>query len=91
MTPTAAANRPVRCHGRSMAASPAPEGTSESGAVNPNVGYYCGTERWPVKTLSDEGRKRVNLKPVPSTVVCGELLILAESVIRHTQDLVRPP
>jgi hypothetical protein len=38
-----------------MAASPAPEATSESGAVNPNVGYYCGTERWPVKTLDGCG------------------------------------
>jgi hypothetical protein len=37
-------------------------------------GYYCGTERWAVKTLSDEDRLRVNLKPVPSTV--GQLIAL---------------
>jgi hypothetical protein len=60
--------------GASMAAPPAPEATSQSGAVNPNVGYYCGTERWPVKTLSDEDRNRVNLKPVPSTVAALDAL-----------------
>jgi len=31
-------------------------------------GYYCGTERWAVKTLSDEDAARVDLKPVSSTV-----------------------
>ena len=31
-------------------------------------GYYCGTERWAVKTLSDEDAVKVDLKPVPSTV-----------------------
>ena len=31
-------------------------------------GYYCGSERWAVKTLSDEDAGKVDLKPVPSTV-----------------------
>ena len=35
---------------------------------SPSGGYYCGTERWAVKTLSDEDAGKVDLKPVPSTV-----------------------
>jgi hypothetical protein len=54
----------------SVPSSPAPEAraTAQAGPPAGNAGYYCGTQRWPVKTLSDEDRNRVNLKPVPSTV-----------------------
>jgi hypothetical protein len=54
----------------SVPATPSPEAraSAEVGAAAGNDGYYCGTERWPVKTLSDEDSNRVNLKPVPSTV-----------------------
>jgi hypothetical protein len=31
-------------------------------------GEHCGTERWPVKTLSDGDAARVNFNPVPATV-----------------------
>jgi hypothetical protein len=34
----------------------------------------CGVERWPIKTLADEGARRVNLTPVPTSV--DELLQL---------------
>jgi hypothetical protein len=62
---------PTTIGGVNIAESPAPEAT---GATNPNVGYYCGTERLPVKTLSDEDRNRVNLKPVPATVAALDAL-----------------
>ena len=54
----------------SVPPSPAPEAraTAQAGPPAGNAAYYCGTDRWPVKTLSDEDRNRVNLKPVPSTV-----------------------
>ncbi len=32
------------------------------------VGYRCGSDRWPVKTLSDVDADKVNLTPVRSTV-----------------------
>jgi hypothetical protein len=32
------------------------------------VGYRCGSDRWPVKTLSDLDADKVNLMPVHSTV-----------------------
>ena len=41
---------------------------SPDAAATTAAGYYCGTERWAVKTLSDEDAGKVNLKPVPSTV-----------------------
>jgi hypothetical protein len=56
-------------------ASPVPSAVASPELPVPGVspsGYYCGTERWAVKTLSDEDRLRVNLKPVPSTV--GQLI-----------------
>ena len=31
-------------------------------------GVHCGTERWPVKTLSDVDEDQVRLTPLPSTV-----------------------
>jgi hypothetical protein len=34
----------------------------------------CGVERWPIKTLADQGASRVNLTPVPTSV--DELLQL---------------
>jgi hypothetical protein len=34
----------------------------------PNCGGSCGVERWPVKTLSDPDRERVQLRPVNATV-----------------------
>jgi len=70
----ASAPNPTADGGLDIAESPAPEATSESGPANPNVGYYCGTERWPVKTLSDEDRNRVNLKSVLSTVAALDAL-----------------
>ncbi len=62
--------KPTAAAATNAPASPAPEAeaTAESGPAAGNTGYYCGTERWPVKTLSDEDRDRVNLRPVPSTV-----------------------
>jgi len=51
--------------------SAAPSAAASPEAAAPSAspsGYYCGAERWPVKTLSDEDRNLVNLKPVPSTV-----------------------
>jgi hypothetical protein len=61
----------------SAAALPSPQPSPlASSAALPEVpapraspsGYYCGTERWAVKTLSDEDAGKVNLKRVPSTV-----------------------
>jgi len=34
----------------------------------PPVGVHCGTERWPVKTLSDQDAASVNFSPVDSSV-----------------------
>jgi len=34
----------------------------------PATGDQCGTERWPVKTLSDQDAAQVNFTPVPSSV-----------------------
>lgn len=34
----------------------------------PVCGQHCGTERWPVKTLSDHGASTVNFNPLPTTV-----------------------
>src|SRR5205085_7230559 len=31
-------------------------------------GTHCGTERWPVKTLSDADVTSINLSPLPATV-----------------------
>jgi len=45
--------------------TPAPD----SGTANPPpVGVHCGTERWPVKTLSDQDSGSVNFTPVQSRV-----------------------
>ena len=33
-----------------------------------SCGQRCGTERWEIKTLSDEGRVDVDLTPVPTTL-----------------------
>jgi hypothetical protein len=70
--PTPTASRPAEEPGGgprpTAAAAPEAEATAESGSAAGNAGYYCGTERWPLKTLSDEDRDRVNLKPLPSTV-----------------------
>jgi hypothetical protein len=62
--------KPTAAAAASAPASPAPEAeaTNEQHTESTNGGEYCGTERWPVKTLSDEDRARVNLKPVPSTI-----------------------
>jgi hypothetical protein len=38
-----------------------------SPAAQPDPGP-CGKERWPVKTLSDQDRGRVDLRPVPATI-----------------------
>jgi hypothetical protein len=61
---------PIEAAATNVPEPPAPEAhaTAESGPTAGNAGYYCGTERWPVKTLSDEDRDRFNLKPLPSTV-----------------------
>lgn len=37
-------------------------------AQKPDCGVHCGTERWPVKTLSDSTRSKVNFAPVDKTV-----------------------
>jgi hypothetical protein len=36
--------------------------------VGPTCGTHCGTERWPVKTLSDPGAASVNMSPTPAAV-----------------------
>ena len=36
----------------------------------PNAGVHCGTERWPVKTLSDSDTGSVDFTPV-ATAVCA--------------------
>ena len=36
--------------------------------ATPRCGLHCGTERWPVKTLSDPDAQRVRLAPVATTV-----------------------
>jgi hypothetical protein len=61
--PVGAPERPLQLP--SLAVSP------EAAATTP-AGYYCGTERWAVKTLSDEDASKVNLKPVTATV--GQLI-----------------
>lgn len=66
------APNPTAPNGPNVAASPAPE--AAPGPANTDVGYYCGTERWPVKTLSDEDRNRVSLTPVPATVAALDAL-----------------
>jgi hypothetical protein len=63
-------------HERASTVAPELPSAAPSAAVSPEAaapsaspsGYYCGAERWPVKTLSDEDRNLVNLRPVPSTV-----------------------
>lgn len=44
-------------------------------AQGPSCGTYCGTERWPVKTLSDAGAPSVNMSPAPGTI--SALVVLA--------------
>ena len=39
-----------------------------SKATGPTCGTQCGTERWPVKTLSDVDARSVNMTPIPITV-----------------------
>ncbi len=44
-------------------------GATEAPGDAPGTGgEHCGTERWPVKTLSDGDAARVNFNPVPATV-----------------------
>lgn len=52
-------------------AAVAPTATPTSGAASPvasQVGVHCGTERWPVKTLSDPDAAHVDFNPVNTTV-----------------------
>jgi len=48
-------------------AFPAPTGGETTAASVPS-GVHCGTERWPVKTLSDQDAGSVNVTPVQSSV-----------------------
>src|SRR5262245_35683155 len=72
----ASRSRSAPSPGEQPTAAPAQPSPIASSAAIPNLpastvppaGYNCGTGRWPVKTLSDEDRDRVNLKPAPSTV-----------------------
>ncbi len=49
----------------SLAASAA---VSPSSPAPADAGVHCGTERWPVKTLSDPDAAGINFTPVPSSV-----------------------
>ena len=51
------------------------EPVSPAATAPPAVGVHCGTERWPVKTLSDQDATQVNFTPVQSSV--AELRSLA--------------
>jgi len=44
------------------------EPVSPAATAPPAVGVHCGTERWPVKTLSDPDAGNVNFNPVQTTV-----------------------
>jgi len=51
-------------------------------------GTHCGTERWPVKTLTDADRAHVNLTPAPTTV--AQLLSLPAPAQRPANARVAP-
>lgn len=58
------------CRGQ-RAAGPTPPVSATAGAMpalGPACGGRCGTERWPVKTMSDPDRECVSLTPVDATV-----------------------
>lgn len=42
--------------------------TATQAATQPPLGVHCGTERWPVKTLSDRDAASVNFTAVQSSV-----------------------
>jgi len=48
--------------------SPAATPVSPAATAPPAVGVHCGTERWPVKTLSDPDAGNVSFAPVQTTV-----------------------
>ncbi len=51
-------------------------------------GSHCGTERWPVKTLTDADRARVNFTPATATV--AQLLNLPAPAQRPANARVAP-
>lgn len=53
-----------------------------------SAGVQCGTERWPVKTLSDSDAARVNFTPVASSVAA--LRSLAAPATRPQSSRVAP-
>src|SRR5260370_33638467 len=65
-------------------------GTSFTTASAPaqTCGSHCGTERWPVKTLTDADRGRITLTPTPTTV--AQLRILGTPARRPGNARVAP-
>jgi hypothetical protein len=54
--------------GRWPTTMPAPPSWSTGTAVAAAARLRCGAERWAVKTLTDAAARRVNLKPIRSTI-----------------------
>ncbi len=51
----------------------------------PVAGVRCGSERWPVKTLSDAGIDRVDFNPVPATISDLRALVAPRSLPQATR------
>jgi hypothetical protein len=54
------------------------------GETVPATGTRCGYERWPVKILADPDKKRVNFRPIDSTITT--LAALPVPHVRYPQD-----
>lgn len=75
----------------SSAASTAPAAATSVAAPMPGAsdsGIKCGTERWPVKTMSDRDAGRVNPAAVPATV--AQLRALPEPQSRPEDGRIEP-
>ncbi len=70
--------------------TPAPPSTSAAAPIPAaaETGVKCGSERWPVKTMSDGDAGRVNLVPVPATV--AQLRALPEPPSRPEAGRIEP-